>query len=191
VSPDRPRAPVARPGGGHGRDEQARGRRAAVPALLGDRGVDRDAHRGRHRVARLPPLAGPRRVLRADVARAPRALPRPGARLLGLPLPTRSPPAPAGSPARVPGLARCAGVLGNVGFEGALIYYNAWLPELAPPGKQGRLSGWGFAVGYAGSIVALAVAFPLVRADAYGATFSSAAVLFGIFALPSFFLLPA
>ena len=71
------------------------------------------------------------------------------------------------------------GVLGNVGFEGALIYYNAWLPELAPPGKQGRLSGWGFAVGYAGSIVALAMAFPLVRADAYGATFSSAAVLFG------------
>jgi UMF1 family MFS transporter len=83
------------------------------------------------------------------------------------------------------------GVLGNVGFEGALIYYNAWLPELAPPGMQGRLSGWGFAVGYAGSIVALAVAFPLVRADAYGATFSSAAVLFGAFALPSFFLLPA
>jgi len=31
---------------------------------------------------------------------------------------------------------------------------------------RGRLSGWGFAVGYAGSIVALLVAFPLVRAKA-------------------------
>ena len=83
------------------------------------------------------------------------------------------------------------GVLGNVGFEGALIYYNAWLPELAPPGMQGRVSAWGFAVGYAGSIVALAVAFPLVQRGAYDATFLSAAVLFGVFALPAFFLLPA
>jgi UMF1 family MFS transporter len=83
------------------------------------------------------------------------------------------------------------GVLGNVGFEGALIYYNAWLPQLAPPGMQGRVSAWGFAVGYAGSIVALAVAFPLVRAGAYGTTFFSAAALFGLFALPAFFLLPA
>jgi UMF1 family MFS transporter len=83
------------------------------------------------------------------------------------------------------------GVLGNVGFEGALIYYNAWLPELAPAGMQGRVSAWGFAVGYAGSIVALAVAFPLVQAGAYGATFFSAALLFGLFALPSFLVLPA
>ena len=83
------------------------------------------------------------------------------------------------------------GVIGNVGYEGALIYYNAWLPELARPGMQGRLSAWGFAVGYAGSIVALAVAFPLVQREAYGATFLSTAVLFGCFALPSFFLLPA
>ena len=83
------------------------------------------------------------------------------------------------------------GVLGNVGFEGALIYYNAWLPDLAPPGMQGRVSAWGFAVGYAGSIVALAVAFPLVQRGAYDMTFLSAAVLFGVFALPAFFLLPA
>ena len=82
------------------------------------------------------------------------------------------------------------GVLGNVGYEGALIYYNAWLPELAPPGTQGRISAWGFAVGYAGSIVALAVAFPLVRLEAYGLTFLSTAALFGAFALPAFFLLP-
>ena len=57
------------------------------------------------------------------------------------------------------------GVLGNVGFEGALVYYNAWLPELAPPGHHGRLSAWGFAVGYAGSIVALLIALPFLQAD--------------------------
>ena len=82
------------------------------------------------------------------------------------------------------------GVLANVAYEGALVYYNAWLPELAPPGMQGRLSAWGFAVGYAGSILALAAALPLVKAEAFGATFLTTAAIFGCFALPAFFLLP-
>src|SRR5262245_36166518 len=82
------------------------------------------------------------------------------------------------------------GVLGNAGFEGALVYYNAWLPELAPPGRRGRLSAWGFAVGYAGSIVALLVALPFLQAEAYGNAFLAAAALFGGFALPAFILLP-
>jgi UMF1 family MFS transporter len=81
-------------------------------------------------------------------------------------------------------------VLGNVGFEGALVYYNAYLPQLAPPAYQGRVSGWGFAVGYAGSIVALLIALPFVRAKAFDAAFLSTAVLYGVFALPAFFLLP-
>jgi UMF1 family MFS transporter len=82
------------------------------------------------------------------------------------------------------------GVLGNIGFEGALVYYNAWLPELVPLHLQGRLSAWGFAVGYAGSIAALLVALPLVRIDAFGWTFVASAALFAVFAVPSFFLLP-
>jgi len=47
------------------------------------------------------------------------------------------------------------GVIGNFAYESALVYYNAYLPDLAPPSHQGRVSGWGFAVGYAGSIAAL------------------------------------
>jgi UMF1 family MFS transporter len=82
------------------------------------------------------------------------------------------------------------GVLGNVGFEGALVYYNAWLPQLAPPSMQGRLSGWGFAVGYAGSIVALLIALPFVRAEAFDRVFLATAALFGGFALPAFLFLP-
>jgi UMF1 family MFS transporter len=83
------------------------------------------------------------------------------------------------------------GVLGNVGFEGALVYYNAWLPQLAPRGMQGRLSAWGFAVGYAGSIAALLAALPFVRAQAFGGAFLAAAGLYAAFALPSFLFLPA
>jgi UMF1 family MFS transporter len=82
------------------------------------------------------------------------------------------------------------GVLGNVGFEGALVYYNAWLPALAPRERQGRLSAWGFAVGYAGSIVALLAALPAVQAQAYDRAFLTTAALFGGFALPAFLFLP-
>jgi MFS transporter, UMF1 family len=81
-------------------------------------------------------------------------------------------------------------VVANVGFEGALVYYNAWLPQLAPRGMEGRVSAWGFAVGYAGSIVALLVALPFVEAKAFAGAFVSTALLFGALALPAFFLLP-
>src|SRR5262249_10238392 len=92
-----------------------------------------------------------------------------------------------------PGMVRWGfllGVLGNVGYEGALVYYNAYLPDLAPPAYQGRLSGWGFAVGYAGSIAALLVALPFVQAKAYHGAFLGSAVLFAVFALPAFVCLP-
>ena len=81
-------------------------------------------------------------------------------------------------------------VVGNVGFEGALVYYNAYLPEIAPRQMQGRVSGWGFALGYAGSIVALVVALPFVRAKTLDAAFLSTAALFAVFSLPAFFVLP-
>jgi len=81
-------------------------------------------------------------------------------------------------------------VLGNVGFEGALVYYNAYLPELAPRSYQGRVSGWGFAVGYAGSIVALLAALPFVKSGNVSTAFLTTAALFAVFSLPAFALLP-
>lgn len=43
-------------------------------------------------------------------------------------------------------------VIADVAFEGAYVFYNAFLSELAPPDKIGRLSGYGWAVGYAGGL---------------------------------------
>ncbi len=82
------------------------------------------------------------------------------------------------------------GVLGMVGFEGALVFYNAYLPDIASRQWQGRVSAYGFAVGYAGSIVALLVALPFARVGALGWCFLSTAALFGFFALPAFLILP-
>jgi UMF1 family MFS transporter len=82
------------------------------------------------------------------------------------------------------------GVAGLVTYEAANVYYNAYLPALAPPGELGRISARGFAVGYAGSIVAFLAAWPFAQAGRYGGCFLSAAVLFGLFSLPAFLALP-
>jgi UMF1 family MFS transporter len=82
-------------------------------------------------------------------------------------------------------------VVATVGFEGGLVYYNAYLPELAPAHRHGRLSGYGFALGYLGSAVALAAALPFALARNYAGTFLTTAALFGVFAVPAFLFLPA
>ncbi|HSG94571.1 MAG TPA: MFS transporter [Afifellaceae bacterium] len=57
-------------------------------------------------------------------------------------------------------------VLASVAFGFAMVFYDAMLPGIAPAGYVGRLSGWGWAVGYAGGLACLVVAlFALVRAD--------------------------
>jgi UMF1 family MFS transporter len=81
-------------------------------------------------------------------------------------------------------------VVAGIGFEGAMVFYNSFLPELVPADKQGRLSGMGFAVGYAGSFVGLVAALPLVRAERYGQAFVVVALLFLVFALPALLWLP-
>jgi UMF1 family MFS transporter len=81
-------------------------------------------------------------------------------------------------------------VVATVGFEAALVYYNAYLPDLAPPERQGRLSAYGFALGYLGSAVALAAALPFAVAGRYGGAFLVAAGLFGVFAVPAVRYLP-
>jgi UMF1 family MFS transporter len=83
------------------------------------------------------------------------------------------------------------GVLGNFAYESALVYYNAYLPDLAPASHQGRVSGWGFAVGYAGSIAALLAALPFVQAESYAGAFLATAAIYAVFSLPAFLMLPA
>jgi MFS transporter, UMF1 family len=49
-------------------------------------------------------------------------------------------------------------VLADIGFELGMQFYNALLPSVAPPGQLGRVSGFGWALGYAGGLVALVIA---------------------------------
>ena len=81
-------------------------------------------------------------------------------------------------------------VLATLGFEGAMVFYNAYLPELAPRDHHGRVSAWGFAVGYAGSLLGLVMVLPLVRRESFAAAFAFCGFGFLLFSLPAFWYLP-
>ena len=54
--------------------------------------------------------------------------------------------------------ALCWFIIGNIAFEMGSVFYNAFLPDIAPPDKIGRISGYGWALGYVGGLLAMFVA---------------------------------
>jgi UMF1 family MFS transporter len=90
-------------------------------------------------------------------------------------------------------------VLANVSFEMGLVFYNAFLPDIAPSDRIGRISGYGWALGYAGGLAALVLALvTLVQPEQPWFGFSTAdgeniratnllvAAWFAVFTLPIF-----
>ncbi|UPG72723.1 MFS transporter [Roseomonas gilardii subsp. gilardii] len=54
----------------------------------------------------------------------------------------------------------------TVAFEVGTVFYNAMLPQVAPPGRIGRVSGLAWGLGYAGGLACLALALVLlIRPD--------------------------
>jgi UMF1 family MFS transporter len=51
-------------------------------------------------------------------------------------------------------------VVAMFAYQAAQPFYNAMMPELVPPEEQGRLSGFGTALGYVGSIVGVLLVAP-------------------------------
>jgi UMF1 family MFS transporter len=92
-------------------------------------------------------------------------------------------------------------VIGTVGFEVALVFYNSFLPGLAPRSYIGRISGWGWGFGYLGGIVSLSIAlFVFVQHSSTWLDHTTAeqiricgpfaALWFLIFSIPLFFFVP-
>jgi len=80
-------------------------------------------------------------------------------------------------------------VIANVGFESAVVFYNAYLPDIAPPDRRGWVSGLGFGLGYIGSALGLMIALPFALGNIEVVWFLVAA-FFLLFSLPAFYLLP-
>ena len=50
-------------------------------------------------------------------------------------------------------------VISNVGFEMGGLFCNAYLPDIAPKDKIGRISGYGWSLGYLGGLIALGIGY--------------------------------
>ncbi len=55
----------------------------------------------------------------------------------------------------------CVG-LATIAFELATVFYNSMLPEVAPPGRIGRVSGLAWGLGYAGGLACLGLCLVLL-----------------------------
>lgn len=53
-------------------------------------------------------------------------------------------------------------IFGAMGYVGSLVFYNAYLPEIAAPEDRDRVSAKGFSFGYIGSVVLQLIGFGLV-----------------------------
>jgi UMF1 family MFS transporter len=86
------------------------------------------------------------------------------------------------------GLGLLAFAVANFGYQAALIYYDALLPDVARPETRGRLSGVGVALGYVGSIVsALLLGLTTdANGDITATSFLLIGSLFAVFAIPIF-----
>jgi UMF1 family MFS transporter len=93
-------------------------------------------------------------------------------------------------------------VIANIGFEMGSVFCNAYLPDISHSKNIGRISGYGWSLGYVGGLIALAIAMVfLVQTDnpifgfgkgaegAYEnirATNLLVAIWFAIFSIPTF-----
>ncbi len=59
--------------------------------------------------------------------------------------------------------------MGLIGYWGSLVFYNSYLPDIAFPEQQDRISAKGFSMGYFGSVILLLVNLAMVmKPDWFG-----------------------
>lgn len=94
-------------------------------------------------------------------------------------------------------------VMASITYHFAIVFYDAMLKSIAPRKLLGRVSGWGWATGYAGGLACLILCLWLVYgggpvslgldaevAEPVRATVVLAAIWFAIFSIPLFLLVP-
>ncbi|MEZ4797304.1 MAG: MFS transporter [Flavobacteriaceae bacterium] len=59
-------------------------------------------------------------------------------------------------------------VTASVGFWGSIVFYNAYLPEIAYPEQQDSVSAKGFIYGYSGSVLLMILSMVLIQTKVFG-----------------------
>lgn len=75
-------------------------------------------------------------------------------------------------------------IISNIGFQTGLTFYDAFMSDVAEPEEYNKVSSIGYAVGYVGSLLSVALVFPLK--DDPNLLFVVCAVFFLIFSAPFF-----
>ncbi len=100
----------------------------------------------------------------------------------------------------VPLMLTCV-VIGTISAEMAIVFYNSFLPHIAPATYLGRISGWAWGLGYWGGIAALSIVlFGFIKVPpAWINTITAeevricgpfTAIWFALFSLPLFLFIP-
>lgn len=85
-------------------------------------------------------------------------------------------------------------ILADVGFAGGNVFYNAFLRDLAAPSESGKVSGWGWGIGYLGGGLLLVINLVMLKSPqllgfpegtfTLHHTFISVALWWGLFSIP-------
>lgn len=78
-------------------------------------------------------------------------------------------------------------ILSNIGFQTGLTFYDAFISDMVEEKDYNKVSSYGYAVGYIGSLVSVLMVFPLK--DNYNLLFLITALFFLVFSLPLFVFL--
>ena len=78
-------------------------------------------------------------------------------------------------------------ILSNIGFQTGLTFYDAFIPEISEPKDYNKVSGYGYATGYVGSVISVLLVFPFK--DDPNILFVICAGFFLIFSMPLFLFL--
>jgi UMF1 family MFS transporter len=78
-------------------------------------------------------------------------------------------------------------IFSNIGFQTGLTFYDAFIKEITEEKYYNKVSGIGYAVGYAGSLISVGLVFPLK--DNPNLLFLVCAIMFFVFSLPLFLFL--
>lgn len=88
--------------------------------------------------------------------------------------------------------------MGLIGYWGSLVFYNSYLPDIAYPEQQDKISAKGFSFGYVGSVILLIINLVMVMSQDDGESkmqmmrysFVTVGVWWVLFSQYSFYILP-
>lgn len=87
-------------------------------------------------------------------------------------------------------------IVSNVGFSGGMHFYNSFLIDISTKDNIGRISGYGWGVGYIGGLISLLIVFPFIKGGfteenllSYRTSFLVTGLFFLVASLPTLLML--